>query len=100
MSTELCNFVYQKEMATSLTPTPYNPQGCGQSMRYNGTVLEPILSPSRPRVYRHCTGKRFSLMHYTLFDHCSVLQQTRLPMSGCSASLGGLLLAGIFLLGL
>ena len=61
---------------------------------------EPLLSPSRPRDYRYRAGKRFSLMHYTLFDHCSVQLQTRLPMSGCSASLGGLLLAGLFLLGI
>ena len=76
MRRELSNFLHQKEIATSLTPTSYNPQGSGQSERYNGTVLEPLFSPSRPREYRHCTGKRFSLMHYTLFDHCSVLLQT------------------------
>ena len=80
MITELCNFLHQKEIAPSLTPTSYNPQGGGQPERYNGTVLEPLLSPSRLRVYWHCTRKSFSLMHYTLFDHCSVVLQTRLPM--------------------
>ena len=51
MITEQCNFLHQKEIATSHTPTSYNPQGGGQLERYNGTVLEPLLSTSRLRVY-------------------------------------------------
>ena len=45
MSTELCNFLHQNEIATSFKPTTYNPQGSGQSERYNGNVLELLLSP-------------------------------------------------------
>ena len=96
MSTELRNFLHQKEIATSRT-TPLILKAVDN---LRGTMELSGEHYSRPSDYRHRTGKRFFLMHYTLFDHCSVLLQTRLPMSGCLASLGDLLLAGLFLLGL
>ena len=99
MSTELRNFLHQKGIATSYI-TPYNPQGNGQSERYNGTVWRAITLVLKTK--RLPTSRWQEVLPDAIHSIQSLLCTTTntTPMSGCSASLGGLLLAGLFLLGL